>query len=396
MLFYQFRRMKRTPVAALAVLLFATVLTFILCNLHAAALREQEEYERVLKETPIILKVTNLSGTSSQDLDAPLWVLSVFTEGVPNSLKEYVKDVRVEASYVTQSLDVDGVQAELPEWTVTGVCSEAQIPVSAGETVNWLTGFDETYLTKVAHICVIPESLAQNGIPEAVTVHFYRKGDAPTDAPEYFYDLTLTVAGTYSGSDICCPFVVMRGVYASMGQVVQIDSISAVLRDNSLQQEATEQARHWFPDPDLTGTRIPWDYSWYGYYPYALRVDDSQLLSAKETINNSMAVNTLCTTIVFLISAVAGFLIGFLMIRSRKRELALMRTMGTSNVSVFFGLAIEQMLCVILGAVAGGAGSFWQPVQQLCIFVGVYFVGMTVALVVFLRTNLLSSMKEEE
>lgn len=393
MLFYQFRRMKRTPVAALAVLLFAAVLTLILCNLHTAALQEQEEYKKVMQETPVVLTVTNLNGTRDDGLGAPLWVLGVFTGGVDHSLREYVNDVYVEASYITDSIDIDGETSETLQWTAIGVCAESQIPVGAGETVNWQPGFDGTYLTTVQHYCVIPESLAKEGIPDVITLHFSYVH--PLEIT-YYYDLKLTVAGTHPGNAIYCSYKVMQGIYNSLGQTVVIDSVSAVLRDNYMQQEATERARYWFPAPDLTGTKIPWDYSWYTYYPYALRVDDSQLRSAKETISNSMAVNTLCTTIVFLISAVAGFLIGFLMIRSRKRELALMRTMGTSNVSVFFGLAIEQMLCVILGAVAGGAGSFWQPVQRLCIFVGVYFVGMTVALVVFLRTNLLSSMKEEE
>ena len=84
------------------------------------------------------------------------------------------------------------------------------------------------------------------------------------------------------------------------------------------------------------------------------------------------------------------------MIRSRKKEIALMRTMGTGNLAVFFGMLFEQMACVLLGAAIGGAFSLWQPIQRIGLFVGIYAVGLMIALVVFMSTNLLSSLKEDE
>lgn len=396
MFFYQFRRMKRSPVASVAVLVFAAVLVFILCALHASTLREQAEYERVVEETPIILEVTNLNGTMKSGLELPNWVVNVFMGGVRDSLKEYVKDVRVDASYTTESVEINGKFLEIAQWHVSGIRDESQIPLIDDQKITWLPGFDASLLMSSERICLIPDSMVKEELPETVMLHFFAVSDSPTSPGVHYYDLELTVAGTYPGNSIYCPFIIMRNIYSNLGKKLVADSISATLIDNNLQQEATERARLWFPEPDLSGKRIPWGYSWYVYYPFALRVDDSQLLAAKSAVESSILINSICTVIVFVISAAAGFLVGFLMIRSRKKEIALMRTMGTGNLSVFFGMLFEQMACVLLGAAIGGAFSLWQPIQRIGLFVGIYAVGLMIALVVFMSTNLLSSLKEDE
>jgi hypothetical protein len=73
-----------------------------------------------------------------------------------------------------------------------------------------------------------------------------------------------------------------------------------------------------------------------------------------------------------------------------------MRTLGEANGRVYCSFALEQMVCVILGTAAGGAYFAWQPVGRLLLFALIYFVGLSAALLVFLRKNLLSTMKEDE
>ena len=113
-------------------------------------------------------------------------------------------------------------------------------------------------------------------------------------------------------------------------------------------------------------------------------------------MRNSLTINKICTTLVFVLSAGAGFFAGFLVVRSRKKEIALMRTMGTSNSSIFVCIVFEQMLCVVLGTLLGGSYFLFQPVVRLAAFVGIYFVGLSIALLVFLYTNLLTTIKEDE
>ena len=172
--------------------------------------------------------------------------------------------------------------------------------------------------------------------------------------------------------------------------------LSATLKDNNHLDEVRELSQEWFVEPNLLGHRTPWDQHDCSFYPYALDIDDSLLARAEATLRGNIAMNQMAALLVFLLSAGAGFLIGFLMIRQRKREISLMRTLGTRNWAIYMGFMVEQMLCVIIGTAIGGAAFGWQPLERLLIFVCVYFVSLTLALIIFLRRNLLATMKEDE
>lgn len=406
MLSHTLTRIKRAPLPALAVLLFAAILCTVLCGLEAANKQENAEYQEIYRTTPVTLTVTNLTGTQSNGLNAPAWVANVFNGDalMPHSLREYVKDLKIRTSYAVDSVLLGEELVELERMQIVGVTYEdligTQSALPGSTKVTWLPGYDAGILLTGERICLLPESIAVEGeLPESVYMEFsYEKWIDANTSITIYYNLELTVAGTHSTDDrsFYCPYHVVAGVYNGLEQRTELDCVSAVLIDNNLQEEVTEHARYWFPEPNLAGEKTPWDYSVYTYYPYALRIDDSQLRSAEETLENSLTINRICTVLVFALSAVAGFFVGFLMIRSRKREIALMRTVGTPNGSIYGGFAFEQMLCVAAGALLGGGAFFWQPVAKLAAFAGIYFVGLSIALLIFLHTNLLTTIKEDE
>ena len=84
------------------------------------------------------------------------------------------------------------------------------------------------------------------------------------------------------------------------------------------------------------------------------------------------------------------------MIRSRKREIMLMRTMGTPNKQIFGCFALEQAAYVLVGVLIGGFPFLWKPFDQITIFVIIYTIALSTALLVFLRKNLLTTIKEDE
>ena len=119
------KTLKRAPVRAVAVLLFAAVISMIICALHASNEAELRNYEETLKTVPITVTVTDLSGTNNGKLIIDPWVLDLFigdkpvkfydlsvledpndyfaasklrreTEPIKLSLTEYVKDVQIQ------------------------------------------------------------------------------------------------------------------------------------------------------------------------------------------------------------------------------------------------------------------------------------------------------------
>lgn len=403
MFFHTWRRIRRAPLPAVAVILFAAILSMALCGLEAANQREQESYQHIFQTTPVTLTVTNLTGTQSKHLDAPGWVSDVFIGDtlLPHTLKGYVKEINIHTDYrmnpTTETIHIDGTPVDTGNVMISGITSEKPVEESG---IQWLHGYDEAVLLTAERICLIPEAWITNGqLPDMISMVFtYTDIGEGLQTVTHQYDLSLVPAGTHQADEatVFCPFAVVKGIYAGLNKKLETDSIQAVLADNSLLTEAEREARYWFPEPDLSGEKIPWNYSWYSYYPYALRIDDSQLRSAENAMKNSLRINSICTILVFALSAAAGFFIGFLMIRSRKREIALMRIMGTPLRKICGSYVLEQMLCIVLGVILGGVYFLWQPVGHLTAFAGIYCLGLGIALLIFLHTNLLTTMKEDE
>ena len=90
--------MEMWLISAMVIMLFAAVLSIVLCRLHAANEEELRNYEEVYNTIPVELTVTNLLGTASNNLNAPKWVANVFTEK-QNGLSEYVTDVQMKSSH---------------------------------------------------------------------------------------------------------------------------------------------------------------------------------------------------------------------------------------------------------------------------------------------------------
>lgn len=384
MLVYMWKRAVRQPLMPIAMILVAMVLSVILCSLHASSEKEAADYEEIYRNTPVTVSVTDLTGLRQDNLSAPRWVVNAFNEAFPidNGLAEYVKDVRVKMSV--------GVLSGL-----TDMEAEPLFTPRMGGNIQWREGYDASCFGGKEYVCIVPEDSEYALEPDEITLTLsYVNGFGVTKTTT----IDLTVAGTHAlgNGEVYCPFWVVQYVCGRLDKSYEADAVSAVLKDNSRLEEFREAASQWFTEPNYSGEKTPWDYSWYFYYPYALKINDSQLRSAQTTMENSRIINTICAFVVFAVATGAGFLIGFQTVRSRRREIALMRTMGTPDISVYFTLVSEQMVCILLGTLLGGVAFGWRPLYQLGIFAGVYFIGLTIAMLIALRNNLLAIIKEEE
>lgn len=393
------KRFLRAPLTALGVILLAAVLSGSLCALNAANIAEQARYHDTVENVEVKLYVTNLSGTRYDGLEIPNWALNVFTSRLTeNGLHEYVEDVQIRRvqkmthfEYSSRPDEIIGLDGRL-----IGLTGLAVAPELGEMGVTWFGENDASALATNRQVCVIPESLLpenHNGRPFNIKVTCeFTLWEYPT-----YITRELSVIGTHSsGNSIYCPVGVTESIQEQFSNSEGIDSVQATLIDNSMIEEVREISKNWFAEPNPTGAKTSWDFSYYFYYPLALKIDDSQLLNAERTLKISLLINELCAVLVFALSAGASFFVGFLMIRSRKREIALMRTLGTPVVSVFLSFALEQLLCLAAGTAIGGGFFGFEPPERLITFAAVYFTGLCIALVIFLGKNLMTTLKEDE
>ena len=443
--------LKRAPVRAVAVLLFAAVISMIICSLQASNEAEVCHYEEAYQAVPVTVTVTNPSGSDPDTIRS--WVLDIFTDEEPVkfydvssakdgldaidkkpqeptavlSLSEYVKDVKIKLS---QHIDtINGTSYNRGSWSyligIPSLSCEKQLLPEYGCEIKWYEGYDESIFESDKPVCLIPESKATN--------KFYDNGNGETNLyfigygggmvprldengeqviiygyPVYDYVQTeysclLKIVGTYTKGDeksIYCSIPILKQVCAELNDEPQVDGISATLADNSRLAEFKEKANPYFLEPSPATEQIRWGFYanyWYcEFYDYALDIDDDTLFDLAAILEDSIKFNRTVTLIVVALSVIAGFLVGFLMVRRRKRDILLMRMIGESNARVYVGFALEQMICIILGIVIGGAYYMWNPMDKLILFAIVYFAALTLALAIFMSKKLIKNIKEDE
>lgn len=404
MLKYIIKRIKNGRMATVGAFLFAALMTFSLCGLHAASQNEIEKYEEAYRTIPVTMTVKSLTGIRSDGLELPQWVMKVFTDAPMDTL---TKDMQVK---MTMPAGADGVTAVLAgERTLA---ASALIGLTAPELdkelsrldqpVTWLEGFDASLLESEGEelYVIVPESLYEELKQENISRLSFRF--SYDNAFDYFpranIEREMQIVGTHaeeSEGRFFCPYSTLFRIYKDVGMPIYADSVSATVANNDWIDKVRERTDEWFVEPSLTAQRVPWDYSYYFYYPYALDIDDAALVHAGEVMKTNIMINEISTALVFILSASAGFLVGFLLINRRKREIMLMRTMGTPDRIIFRDFALEQMICAFAGALFGGVFFLWWPIWRVGMFLAVYFVGLAISLTVFLKKNLLTAIKEE-
>lgn len=396
-----FSRLRKIPLYTWAAALLALIISVVLCALSASNEAEYANFEKARQEVPVTVTVTDPKGEKSTDMDLAGWVADVFSGEFNWGLSDYLKDVTIKMHQKIET--VNGSFTDLRLQGIMSVGSAPELSPVTGSHVTWYDGFDESILLTYEPVCLVPEGFTEDFDPstpeQEVNLYFYRewkKTDsmgAVIDSGEFSYDCVLTVVGTYvstvNAQDIYAPYYIARTASTKLGTSPTLHSASATLKDNKTLEKFQTVAYKYFlepgPDAEPKGLRV-----------YGLKIEVGSLHKAEAVLTNSLTINRISTYLVFILSAGAGFFLGFLMIRSRKREIILMRTLGKPNGRIYLEFALEQMLRVLLGVAVGGAFFQWNPLDWLGWFVLIYFVGLSAALILFLNSRLITNMKEDE
>ncbi len=381
-------RIKRKPLILVAISLFTAIIALALCGLHSGNDTALAQYNGIYYKIKVRCTVTNLAGDQSDRLDIQSGTIALFTEH--SDLSDLLEDIQIKGSveilWNNEAYTLVGI-------TSTGI--ESRLWPENGCTIFWNENADANFFADSKMECIIPRELQKKMLDAELSTDFFPFHINATLPYETNYDGELTILGNYTGSNgsiIYCPWNTYVSILRSMGRYEVADSIYGTLRNNNNLSLLREVASHYFaaPNPSYAGFEVAGDCY------HALDINDLQLSQAKKNLENSMKVNRIVAVLVLALSAVAGAFIGFLMIRNRKKEIALMRTMGTTNSRIFANFVIEQMVFVVLGAIVGGSIFMWNPVSWLLLLACVYFLGLSVALLVMLRKNLLTAIKEDE
>lgn len=414
------KRLKNGRLATFGAFFFAALMTFSLCGLNAASEAEIRKYEDAYNSLPVTMTVTSLTGIRDDGLELPSWVVNVFTDPPMNTL---TKDLEVKMTMRNVQNVLGGYGFENDK-TISGnvylsqnLYFERLVGITSPELeddldkdLTFYEGYDASILKTEADntyvsgsggdqreelYIIVPREVYEKGC-YIVTMDFFY--DDPFDSyPIARVTRTFTVVGSHAMGEgiFYCPYNTLVRIMKDIGMPRYADSVRATVAKNEWLDKVKARVAEWFVEPSLTAERVPWNYSYYFYYPFALDIDESALIRAGEVMQTNIMINKIGTVLVFALSAGAGFLIGFLIVNRRKREIMLMRTMGMPDRTIFRDFFLEQGLCALAGALFGGIFFLWQPIARIGLFLVLNFAGLALSLIIFLKKNLLTAIKED-
>ena len=356
------------------------------------------QIEAVYDNLEVCCAVTNLTGTQSDALDLPDWVLGVFDQPLAGknyssdlSLAEYVRDVQCRCSVVCTSPQ-NNVRYTLSGINVLG--AESALQPSAGTVIRWQDGYSEDIFRGNENALLLPAELeAQLTDEEGQIVLEVGGGEEPVM-------MSFHVAGVYTGGAgrLYCPWIVGRDLCVAANGYLQLDSVSATIKDNRRIDEFWEnQASRCFVKPSKDGKPVPWDASpIYQTYPYALAIYDDTLVKTVEQLQRNRQLLQIVSGLILAASFGVSAVYSFLTLRHRRRELKLQYILGQKTTDILVGALVEHgTLCLAGAAIGTGAFCFaFRDVPHLAAVTAFWFAslcGMALAYLLTMRKTFLET-----
>lgn len=350
-----------------------------------------EKLEAVERDFPVWIRISDPMGTRTdwlgiQNFYIYLFILEGYDVRDNVATKDYFTHVCLKLTQEAEATDTQtGESKKIPLLGITQAESDSVLSPDNGAVVFFYEGYSWADFAEDKAICLLPEGFADS----------YAM-DAETGIP------LLTVAGAEEKFEVVG---IVRGVsdkiYVPWRYVVNAyrngeestESLSAMVADNTRLSEMKERMRRSFTYTDPF--RDP------GPYSLAMTVFDSQYVAAHKSATRSIELLAALHPIFVVFSAGIGLLAGSVLFRTRKREYALLRSVGAKRKYALWLLTSEfliaaitgGLLCVVLSLIipALRETALFAPAVLLC-----FMLGVATAQTLILRESALKSLQTNE
>lgn len=363
-----------------AILVGLTVLLSLIRN----AINTQEEKLNILQnDFPIWMELSDTKGISSDNLSIPnfyIWHFiheSVSPEGY--EIYHLVKDVALKHT-------VDAIKDNL-EVSLIGITrreSDYKLSVENGVQVEFYNGYTwDDFLQRQA-ICIVPANMRNDYIEVFITddSNILAKEPAP---------IQLKVIGEVYGGDGSSIYV--PWIYVTEDGMEHSEVLRAVVSDNSQLNELKFRMKRYFTYVDFNRSDTE--------YHFAMTIFDSSYIATYTSVTRNISLLRTGKFAFFIIAVIIGFLTGFLLVRTRRKEIALLRSIGISTriivLSFLLGYAIiclttalfYTLLTIFINPMR--QGYIYLPLVSLC-----FFIGLLIPIIKNYHISILQSLREND
>ena len=137
--------------------------------------------------------------------------------------------------------------------------------------------------------------------------------------------------------------------------------------------------------------------------PMPFRIDDEIYLNTTHSMERQIQFISVLYHALYLFAGIIGFALAWLLIQSRRREIAVMRALGTQPGRIVGNFLLEQLLLMALGLGLGvwlgllaGTAPARTQLWLTAAFLGVWTLSTLICLIVGLRKQSFAALTEPE
>ena len=389
---YLLKRLRRHPSEAIVSAAIVLVIVVFLIGLQASRDGLLADMERAYDTIEIRCRVTSADNSREYSLPITEDYVSMLTEE-GGELYPYVKDVFLLETYKHASI----LPGDTPPEQYYGAAGRSvelhmtndpeSYSLKKGAVFEYLEGYSSASFAGDEPICVISEKLESLVEEDGTIIVRVSQGTVA---------MKMKVVGVY-GDEIDTVFGAWQPLLELISTIdwkPNVGSMAFTIADNRELDVAKALLRDYYvPASKLNNDSVQ----------LGLVVDDSLFVDTITVYERSLSLLNVVQTLVYVLSIGISFLVSYLNIRSRRLELAVMRSMGTRYIALYVEVLCEHAIFFLIGGLLATVGSLLfgmiseaQQVKTIGTFMLCYLLGVALAVAQVTSGQIMQTLKGKE
>lgn len=397
------RIMTRRRFKSLVVLAVSLVLVLFI-NMYAETIsKHQDTLTELYENIEVAGYITSADGTKLDDLNIGGSVIHSLEESGFIGRALYTRSLRCMMEPL-QELDPVSIYVKLFNAPKLVAATEIAAISSFSRTLPvFMEGYDEELFASEETVCIVSDDfLVSNNLQLGDQLQLAVVEYSSQILQEYRHGtVSLQVVGTYPSTNymapLYCPWAIMEDIYQDLELPLIWDSASFIFQNTQeLGEFKVLLGGMGFVSGDAG--RRPGQDDKLGFI-----IDDGILTAATSSVSGYIQLSHILYPIIYLLCAGIGFVVSYLLVRLRKPEFAIMRSLGTSRGGGFLLFFIEQALLATTGTVLGiivslilSQGLTTTQMLSVAGYLVLYLVGTAIAITTLNRVNVIQILTARE
>lgn len=398
------RRFKSLVVAA------ASLALVLFMNMYAETIvRHQASLDELHDNITVTGYITSPDGSKFDDLAIKSSVIMMLEESGFIAQGLYTRNLRfMQGPWLDQTPTDNYIRIMMSPKLVgiTDLAAVSSFAVDGDKLIKYLDGYGSGLFASGEKVCIVSENyLMEGNLGLGDEVQLTVAENAVKLKDSYSHGtVTLKIVGVYQSSQVntapaYCPWDVMTELCQELSVPLTLDSARFTLGNTQELNEFKALLRKM----GFIGHNQVDDIEGIAKDRLGFIINDSLLNEATASVAGYIALSRILYPIIYLLCAGIGFIVSYLLVRLRKPEFAIMRSLGTSRAAGFLVFFLEQTVLTVIGialgiimtlAITRGAAAI--QITTIGGYLACYLVGTALAITTLNRVNVIQILTAKE